>query len=234
MSWKKDPALYGFDFKLDGYLNFKMNFDPFYNLLNGIVGKVNKFSTTTQNSIQTSLSKASVAAQKAVTNFSDKNIKDIDFNLNIKTEIPINVDILGKNTQDEGLDYEVASAKLKKDLAYFDTQTNDPQIKQKLKTVRSVINQSIKVTPETKQLVSVQHQVQNVISAKQKEIKVLVSRMNNYDKFLAQVQRQDAVLVSNDTVDTTYTVSLFGTDDATRTLLANQENPYKLALDTNA
>jgi Holliday junction resolvase RusA-like endonuclease len=71
-----------------------MNFDPFYNLLNGIVAEVNNFSTTTQNGVQTYLSKKSVEAQKAVTDFSDKNIKDIDFNLNIKTDINLNTNIL--------------------------------------------------------------------------------------------------------------------------------------------
>jgi len=234
VSWKKDPPLYGFDFKLDGYLNFKMNFDPFYNLLNWIVAEVNNFSTKTQNGIQTYLSKQSQVAQKAVTDFSDKNINDINFNLNIKTDVNINTNILGSTLPTSGLDYDVASTKIKKDLAYFAAKVDDPQIQQKIKTVRSVVNQTIKVTPETKQLVAVQNQIQNVISAKQKEIKQLASRMDNYNKFLAQVDRQDAVLVSNDTVDTTYTVNLFSTDDATRKLLASQENPYKLALDTNA
>ncbi len=233
VSWKKDPALYGFDFKLDGYINFKMNFDPFYNLLNWIASGINEFTSKTQNSVQTYLTKQSVAAQKAVTDFSTENLKDLDFKIDAKPTIDLNTAIFGANTA-SSLDYDVAAAKLKKDLAYFATKVDDPQIKDKIKTVRSIVNQNIKITPETKKLLAVQNQIQTVISAKQKEIRWLASHIDNYTKFLAQVDRQDAVLVSNDTIDTTYTVNLFSTDDASRKLLASQENPYKLALDTNA
>jgi hypothetical protein len=41
-------------------------------------------------------------------------------------------------------------------------------------------------------------------------------------------------LADDTSIDKTYSIPLFTTDDATRTLLATQENPYKLALDTNA
>lgn len=148
-----------------------MNFDPFYQTLNLIVSEINKVSASTQNSVQGYINKKSAEAQKAVTDFSTENLKDLDFNVDVQIPLDLNTDILGSNSLSTDLEYEVAAVKLKKDLAYLDSKVDDAQIKQKIQTIRSVVNQNIQITPETKKLVAVQNQIQAIISAKQKEIK---------------------------------------------------------------
>ena len=234
VTWKKDPVLKGFDFKMDGYLQFRMNFDTFYGFLNQVAWWINTFTSNIQNSVNTSISTISNQANQAVTDYANENIKDINLNVKVKTDINIDPSFLKTSFVDTGVEYSVAATELKKWLAYMDANITDPQIKQKIKTVRSVVDNTITITPTNKELLAVQKQITSVLSSKQKEIKLLANSMNNYTKFLWQVDRQDAVLVDDTSIDKTYSVPLFATDDATRTLLATQENPYKLALDTNA
>jgi hypothetical protein len=66
----------------------------------------------------------------------------------------------------------------------MDANITDPQIKQKIKTVRSVVDTQTTITPTNKELLAVQKQIESVLSSKHKEIKLLANNINNYNKFL--------------------------------------------------
>lgn len=167
-------------------------------------------------------------------NFSQENIKDVDFNAQLKTDLNLDLGPLDSAVVDTGIEYASAQSQLLEGLAYFEKKADDPVLENQIRTVTRTLKTPTVINPATAALKSTHQQIQAIFAEKQKEIKKLTSSLKHYDTFLATVQRDDVALVSDKDIDMTFSSPLFTTTEATRTLLAQQEHPLKIYLDTNA
>jgi hypothetical protein len=132
------------------------------------------------------------------------------------------------------LEYDVAYNQLSVGLKEFSSRVDDPDIQKDISKISSVLKTSTVISPATKEIQSIQKEIQTILIDKQKEIRQLADAVSSYDRFVAQIKRDDIALVNDDHIKISFASPLFTTDKETYNLLQQQESPLKAYMDTNA
>ena len=101
--------------------------------------------------------------------------------------------------------------------------------------MRADVTHSVDIHPATAAVLSIQKQAQDVLALKRQEITNISHLLTkaSYTTFLADVDHGGR-LVDKEKSSYTFSAPLFEASDTTKDLLARQQSPTKLYMDTNA
>jgi len=74
------------------------------------------------------------------------------------------------------------------------------------------LNQTHTFTPQIEAIEKIRTQSKDIINTQRQEIEKLADMVKDYDKLVASIQRDDIMLVSDTTIETTFTTALFSGD----------------------
>lgn len=231
-TWQTDKKPQWFDFQIDWFLQFTMDFSPFYWFLNQIAETVNGVTYKVTSSYAKGLSAVNSWLQNnAVVDFLNKDIKDLDMDFTVP---PLDFSITPLSTTVETIDYDVAYKQLSLWLKEFSDRVEDQDIQKEIKKITSVLQTPIVINPAVSEIQNAEKEIQNILLKKQKEVRELAKSIKSYDMFVANVKKNDVALVSDDHIEASFDVPLFTTTDETYAFLEQQESPLKTYMDTNA
>lgn len=231
-TWKTDPKPQWFDLQLDGFLQFKMDFSWFYGFLNQIAETANSFSYNVSNSYSKAVNQATSGLKNnKVMDFLNKDIQDVNLDFTVP---PLDIPLDWLISETPTLEYDVAYKQLSAWLKEFAMRVDDPDIQKDIWKINSVLQKPAVVIPATKELQSIQKEIQTILIKKQKEISELTKTVSSYDRFVAQLKRNDIALVDDDRIEISFASPLFTTNKETYDLIEQQESPFKAYMDTNA
>jgi hypothetical protein len=176
MSYQQDK-LEWFDFQIDAYVNFTMNFNGVYTMIKWLADSINdqtkKLTQWQWNAIQ-----------------SLKKLNDNISNINNTTQQNININNpLGfiKDTSNSSINKEQSNITEVTNFLINDSRT--PQTKkQELIWLRDRIDQKTKIIPQTQQLIAIQKEVDKSIQSYRISLLQTQEHIKNYDKFIDELQ----------------------------------------------
>lgn len=146
----KDKPLQGFDFKLDSYLTFKMDFGVFDGFLTQVISTVNNVSNGLESIYSESMDKVSGTSSEFVNNL-QQDINKVNVDLEFKPDLNAKFDRIEGFTQ------------LNKQLAYFEAHADDASTQQKIASIKEDLAIRATVTPATKEIAEVRNQAMHSI-----------------------------------------------------------------------
>jgi len=165
-----------------------------------------------------------------VMDFLNQDIKDINLDFTIPP-LDISVDALSSVPT---MDYDVAYKELNDQLFTFKNRVEEQNIINDVDNMISVLNTKAVVNPATENIQKIHDEIQTILDEKQKEVRQLATSISSYDKFVAQVKRNDIALVNDDNIEISFSSPLFTTTKETYDIIDNQESPFKAYMDTNS
>ncbi|MDD3263232.1 MAG: VCBS repeat-containing protein [Candidatus Absconditabacteria bacterium] len=228
-SWNADPKPQGFDYQIDGFLQFKMDFSGFYGFLNQISEYANSLTYSVTSAYSKGLDFVN-SGSNSITNFLDESIQDVDLDFTIPP-LDISVDALSSVPT---MDYEVAYKELNDQLFTFKNSVEEQKIINDVESMISVLNTKAVVNPATENIQKIHDEIQTILDEKQKEVRQLATSISSYDNFIAKVKRNDIALVNDDNIEISFSSPLFTTTKETYEIIENQESPLKAYMDTNS
>jgi hypothetical protein len=213
MSYQQDK-LEGFDFQIDAYVNFTMNFNGVYSLIQWLADTINKQTKK--------LTQREWDAKKAlkVINENSQDINDIT-----QQNITIDNPLWFKNK--DKMEYLIDEQKNIKKVAQFLINDNNTPIDKKEKIVWLIrrIDQKSQFTPQTEHILALQKEVRASISTSRQSLHLLQDQIKDYDSFVdifTKSTKKDYILYSG---KNTFSTNLF--DGDLKILKENNNNVMK-------
>lgn len=209
-SYQQDK-LEWFDFKLDAYVNFTYNFSMIYDLIQSFADISNNTVSKASNRWVEWVNNIFGSWADLIRSGSDFIDNQTQQNLNLNTS-----DLFGANIPDTNQEWvTIVSEKnnLNKVLSYLIDDDNTPEWnKAWIDTIRQRLNQTHTFTPQIEAIEKIRTQSKDIINTQRQEIEKLADMVKDYDKLVASIQRDDIMLVSDTTIETTFTTALFSGD----------------------
>lgn len=103
----------------------------------------------------------------------------------------------------------------------------------RVKTILATVENKSTILPASKQIQEVETAAQNIINQKIQENKTTQQQLKSYDTFIKNLRTKETILVADTTTTTSLKTPILTIDSATKTILANQEDPNKTYLTLN-
>jgi hypothetical protein len=208
------PPLRWFDLKVDTYLNFEMNFDILYKVLDDLTKKINKKTNTimSANGNIDWLSQQAWAASQTLQEWVDK------WNINIQWY-----------SEPELVDPNVLRKDISKEIAALKDSEYSKQYSHHVAAVENLLSTDTNVKPDTQSIQKATQALQWMLQQTSKWLEKHKQAINSYDTFLDQVNSD--ILVNDTSIQWDITATLFTANPKTVETIKSAENPMKSYLD---
>ncbi|MCF7835358.1 VCBS repeat-containing protein, partial [Candidatus Gracilibacteria bacterium] len=208
----QSPPLKGFDYEISSYVNLQYNFDGVFSILNGIASEINKYSTAFESVTEKTVGEITKELNNNAVTDSFGDIQGFGSNTNINVNgsgIKLNYIDTDKDTDEDLIDHQEAKKQLIDGLAYFKQINKNSNTD---KEIDEILN-NLKETPakgEILQIQNIQKEAQEIIKTQREEnIKIANNIKSDYDGFIRTLEKNGAILASNQEVSKDFRSDLF-------------------------